>query len=704
MSLWSRFPLVRITLALAGGILAARYWGMPGGWVAVGLGFLLLLYFLIALIIVPASFRAWSPWLGVLGLSCIFLLGYLRYWAIQVGDAPAHLAQWATAVEAYEAIALEDLHQRSTSNRVVVAVRRARVHGAWQPMQGKVQVSFPEDTALQVHYGDILLIKGQPQEVLPPQNPHAFNYAAFLGLSQVYHQHWTVEKEVAVLDHRPANLFQAWSCQIMCYCQTWFKQAIQAPAASAVVLALVLGQKDALTSEVRSAYAGAGTMHVLAVSGLHVGILYWIVGLLVGLLNVGRHIGRAAPLVSLVVIWLYAFVTGLSPSVLRATLMFTLVALAASLRRQGNIYNTLAGSAFLLLYWNPNWLFAVGFQLSYVAVLGIVYLQPRIYGWWTSRYWILDKLWLLSSVSLAAQLATAPISLYYFHQFPTYFLLANWVVVPAAMVILCLGLMVLATSFWPSLSMWIAWVLERIVLGVNAFVAGIQKIPYSLLDDIYLSALTVLLLYGLLVLWLVLWRTRQFRYGVATSLVALLLSAQAVHRCLIQQAQRKVVFYSINRHQAVAFIQGRHSTLWTDDNLDPTTQEYAYQIQPSQVAWGITASAHYTLQEAGQWLHFPLHTWQGLRIACWQGKQFIFVDKGSLPLPHWDSKVHTDFLVVEENAVSSLQPLLDRFVFGTLVVGASNTKSTAKQLQEAAAQHGLTSHSLHRQGALVVAW
>ncbi|MEM9417336.1 MAG: ComEC/Rec2 family competence protein, partial [Bacteroidota bacterium] len=468
MSLWSRFPFARITLALTGGILVAyscEGWGCLVGIILAGL---LFIYVLAIILVSPAQYHACSALIGLLGLGGVFLMGYLRFEASEVRRAPDHLMQLNASVVAYEAIVLEDASEKLNRCSVVVAVRRVRVQDTWKQVQGKVRLSFPQDTAPQARYGDVLLVRGAPSVVPSASNPHEFDYAAFLGLSQVYHQHFLAKNEMAVIGHHAPNLIQAWSFKVLRYCQSLFSQHIHGPAARAVVQALVLGQKDALTPAVRSAYAGTGTMHVLAVSGLHVGILYWLVSLLLGLLRPLPYMRWLSPVLSVGVLWFYAFVTGLSPSVLRATLMFTLVLLAPVLARQSNIYNTLAASAFLLLFWNPRWLFSVSFQLSYLAVLGIVYLQPKIYGSFSIHHPFLNRLWLWASISIAAQITTFPISVYYFHQFPTYFIVANWVVVPAALLILCFGLLVLGTGFWPGLSGLVAWILEKVVEGVNA--------------------------------------------------------------------------------------------------------------------------------------------------------------------------------------------------------------------------------------------
>lgn len=705
MSLWSRFPFARISLALAGGILMAYSWDGWWHWIPKGIlaGALFVYVFIIALAPITEH-RSWSPVLGLLGLGSVFLMGYLRFEVSESHRASDHLMQLNDSVVAYEAIALGNVSRKSERCSVIVAVRRARVQGVWQRVQGKIRLSLSQDTAQKVRYGDVLLVLGAPSIVPAGKNPYEFNYASFLQLSQVYHQHFLKGNEFMVIGQCPPNLIQAWSFKVLHYCQSLLAQHIHGTEALAVVQALVLGQKDALTPAVQAAYSGTGTMHVLAVSGLHVGILYWLVSLLLGFLRPLPYMRWLSPILSTSILWFYAFVTGLSPSVLRATLMFTLMVLAPMLARNSNIYNTLAASAFLLLFWQPKWLFSVSFQLSYLAVLGIVYLQPRLYSCVIIRHPFFHKVWGWTSVSLAAQIATFPISLYYFHQFPVYFLVANWLVVPAALLILCLGLLTLATGSWPSLSGLIACILEKVVEGVNTFVTVIQALPGSTISNIHLSATAVFLLYGFLLFWLLFWHTRKLRYGVAAGMLIALLSLNTVHSYLIQQTQKKVIFYSIGHHQVVGFFKGRQGIFCTDDRFEKFPKKYDYHVQPSQIALGITSSFRYTFDEATKLPHLPLQTWCGLQIVVWQGKKFLFVNKGSRPMPCLTSKLHIDFLVAENNALTKLLPSLQVLTFDTLVIGASNTTRVVEQLQEEARIHDIVSHSLRQQGALSISW
>ena len=701
---WSSFPFARITLALVGGLLAARYGERSFYLTGSLLGLLLLCYILVIWGPPHTSLQAFRPWLGLLALGCLFLLGYVRGLAHRVHDDPKHLTHCSASIEAYEAVALEDAHEKSACGSVVVAVCKGRVQGRWQQVRGKLQLSWPRHAVHPVRYGDVLLIKGTPRTVRTASNPYVFDYAGFLGLAQIYHQQFVAEEDMAVVGHRPPNPVKALSFRVLRCCKSLLAQRIHHKKVRAVVLALVLGQKDDLTTEVGAAYVHTGTMHVLAVSGLHVGIIYWVLRVLLAPLSYVRRFRLLSSALALASIWFYAFVTGLSPSVLRASTMLTFVAMAPVLSRQTSSYNALSASAFLLLFWDPSLLSAASFQLSYLAVLGILYLQPRIYKSLPLSNRALDKLWLFSSVSLGAQIATAPLSIYYFRQFPTYFVIANWIVVPAALVILCLGLLVLVTSFWTSLSIGMAWLLETVVLGVHVFLERIQKLPYSLVEPIYLSAWEVFLLYGILILFLAFLHNKRMPYLIASSVLAMLLSLSAMQVSLSRQTQCRVIFYSIDRHQVIAFVKGRHSILCTDRHFKVDSSKCTYHVQPSQIALGITSSDTYMMEEAVRKHEFPMQLWHGLRLVVWQGKKFILVDQESKNLPRLNEKVYTDFLVVEENAVATLQPLLDRFDIGTLVIGTSNGALLSQKLQKEATQHGLCSHSLRQQGALTVSW
>jgi competence protein ComEC len=248
----------------------------------------------------------------------------------------------------------------------------------------------------------------------------------------------------------------------------------------AVLAALTVGYTDALQPDLRASYSATGAMHILSVSGLHVGIVYVVIAFLLGFLDksVRKKILKAVLIVSF--LWIYAFITGLSPSVVRSTLMFTFVAVGAALERKTHIYNTVFMSAFFMLLVNPDFLFDVGFQLSYAAVLSIVFFQRPFSNLLPVNNKLLRWLRDLLTVSVAAQLGTMPFTLYYFHQFPNYFLLTNLVAIPLSTIVIYLAMLLLLVSFVPYLSVGVAFLLKGSLWLLNYLIVWIENLPHAL--------------------------------------------------------------------------------------------------------------------------------------------------------------------------------------------------------------------------------
>jgi competence protein ComEC len=703
MSFWSAFPFVRLTLALIGGILMA-YYNLVDSSVAIWcfvLGFLSYLILILGLPL-PAYYQA-SPYIGLLGLSCICLLGYFCLWSHQVHD-PQHISHQQTPIEAYVGVVQESIQEKDRYLSVVVSLQTARIQARWQPIKGKVKLHIRKPLSESFTYGDILMLLGQPQPIEGPLNPQEFDLRAYLSHQNTYHRQVVQPNGLSKMAHAPPNSLQAVLLQFRHYTKSLLTQAIHHSREQGMVVALVLGAKDELDDLLKTAYTAAGTMHVLAVSGLHVGIVYWLLNILLSWLGKGRWSGWMKFVISLAGLWLYAGMTGLAPSVLRATVMFTLVAMGNLLHRKSNIYNVLASSAFLLLLFDPYLIFAVGFQLSYLAVLGIVYLQPKICRLFQFDHKLFKYLWLGSSISLAAQIATTLLSCYYFHQFPVYFLGANWVVVPAAFIILGLGLSIVITGWWQWLSACIAWLLEYITWWVNEFVLWMSSLPFSVISSIYLDKARLLLGYGLLIWFLIFLQRKRFYDLVITCLFAFVIGMASMKSLWQHQIQKGIIFYSIKSHTVIGFIKGMHSWLLIDKPWSDYDKQYIYHIQPSQLAMGIHKSVCYTDADAVNQPDFTWRVWQGLKIGVWDHKRMIILDKASLSCLERLPPITTDFLVVEQDALQELRPLLAKFAFHTLILGSSNSKKLALKLKQEADQLQLASHSLQHQGAYTAFW
>ncbi|MGB5419281.1 ComEC/Rec2 family competence protein, partial [Algibacter sp.] len=282
------------------------------------------------------------------------------------------------------------------------------------------------------------------------------------------------------------------------------------PDELAIINALLLGQRQDISEEVYTSYANAGVIHILAVSGLHVGLILLILSFIFKPLERFKH-GKLIKTILLVsILWSFALIAGLSASVTRAVTMFSIVAIAINLKRPTNIYNTLAISMFIILLFKPLFIFDVGFQLSYLAVFAIVAIDPFLYNLWRPKYWVTDKFWHTFTVTVSAQFGILPVSLYYFHQFPGLFFISNVVIIPFLGIILGLGLFIILLAVLNMLPQFVADFYGNIISQMNNFVGWISKQEAFLLKDIAFNLLYVLVSYVLIVTFVRLLYKRNF--------------------------------------------------------------------------------------------------------------------------------------------------------------------------------------------------
>jgi competence protein ComEC len=390
---------------------------------------------------------------------------------------------------------VDELQEKKNSYQTQVEVLSGIDSSSMISLSGKILVYFSKDRATELQYGDELIIRAKIDTLLPPLNPNQFDYKRYLFHHDIYHRafvrngQWKKVKSSNFSIRKTAFHFRKTLLQQLHNLNFHGDEY-------AVASALLLGEKDYLSPELSRSYSSAGAMHVLAVSGLHVGIIFVIVNtLLKRLPNVfWSRILRAILLSTSV--WIYALVTGLSPSVIRAATMFSAVALGGAFRQQTNIYNTLAGSAFVILLINPFMLMQVGMQLSYLAVLGIVYFQPKFAQLLSPKTWILKKVWEITCVSVAAQLATFPLGLLYFHQFPNYFLISNLVVIPAAFLMVYTGVITFSLCWIPSVQKLVGTLLLYITKGLNWSVDFLTSFPYAITTGIDLTTFQTWIIYA----------------------------------------------------------------------------------------------------------------------------------------------------------------------------------------------------------------
>jgi competence protein ComEC len=584
---WHAIPFARVLLPFIGGILFCNFYPLGHTIPA----YLLILLFLSAFFFKyvfghTLQFRL-RMLQGLLLSSCILLLGYYRtYWHDDTKQTP-HFSNFSHAKFYY--LSIEDaVVEKSRFYRCYASINEVcdstgKLHHA----QGSLLLYLNKKAVeTKPMIGERYLVKAQTIELNEPANPGEFNFKRYLSYRNIHHQLFTdtantfKSKNVASSMYRYATIFRD-------QCLDIIRKHIVSREELGVAEALLLGYKDDLDPQITSAFSRTGTLHVLAVSGMHAGIIFLLISFLTRPLE-KRKKGKWVQLALLLAgIWFYAFMTGLSSSVLRASVMFSIMSVGKILKHRVNVYNTLFGSAFILLLYNPFYIFDVGFQLSYLAVLGIVWLQPMISSWLSPRTKLGRYLWDLVSVSLAAQVLTFPISLFYFHQFPNYFLLSNMLIIPLTSFILIGLIFLLAVNWIPLFALWAGKFLFASIWLSNWLVTTIDRLPYSLANGLFIDLFQTVLLYGLIFLSIALIVHRQ--NWILFSFLSSLLVFTGVYafKRHTQLGQRAFISYKIKGHDAFTCIEGRKAYIISDSAFLSDSSTFNFSILPHLWEHGI---------------------------------------------------------------------------------------------------------------------
>ncbi|GGG35914.1 competence protein ComEC [Croceivirga lutea] len=384
------------------------------------------------------------------------------------------------------------LKPSSFSNRLVASVS----YQDSTKVVGKILVNYPlEIDSIKIDHELVFFTEILP--VNPPLNPHQFNYKSYLEKQGIYHQVYLKNEDLLAISIKSRSLkgiANSFRTQLIKNLRKYNFSDDE----FGVIQALLLGKRDEISDETYTNYQKAGAVHILAVSGLHIGILLFILQYVLTPLTYLPKGKQLRTLLVVIILWGFAFLAGLSPSVVRAVTMFSFIAYAMNLNRPTNTFNIIALSIFFILLLNPLFLFQVGFQMSYAAVIAIVWIYPKLQRLWYPKPLLIRKLWQLLSVSFAAQLGVLPLSLFYFHQFPALFFVSNLLIVPFLGIILGLGILVLFLSSFNSLPDLVATGYSYLIFGMNTIVAWVAQQEAFVFRAISFDSVQLLLSYLIL--------------------------------------------------------------------------------------------------------------------------------------------------------------------------------------------------------------
>jgi len=411
--------------------------------------------------------------------------------------------------------------------------------------------------------GDQLVVLAKPQEIRNSGNPFEVDYESMMHRNDIWFSVYLREGIYLKTGHRinrlglKAELYRDKLIALL-------TNAITEKEERSVVSALTLGYRTEIDQETLDYFASTGAMHVLSVSGLHVALIYFILGFLLSFLKRGKIGPIIFSVIMILSLWIYAFITGFSPAVQRATVMFTFVIIGNSLRRPINIYNSLTASAFFLLLINPDVIFDIGFQLSYLAVFGIVLIQPALNELLEINNPILKWCWSLFTVSVAAQFITFPLGLFYFNQFPNLFWLSGFVVIPVTTLIIWLTLAFFACSPFLHLSMFIGMIIEKMTHFMLLILKEMDALPYAVSRGIVLTPVQVWLLFAFIAAIIIYFTSKNKFWLFGTLSLFLLFQITELLEKAKTMNQNVILIYN-TKTPMIHLINGRNNYLLTND-------------------------------------------------------------------------------------------------------------------------------------------
>jgi competence protein ComEC len=574
--------------------------------------------------------------------------------------------------------------------RFECAVKQGLQNEQFIPQSGNLLVALKRENLLhQYRYGDELLIPNLYKEIEPPYNPYEFDYKSFLANRGIFHQVFIDESQIGVLPVRHSNVVIEQALAFRKDLMKKFNRYIPDKEAASVASILILGYKAELSPQVLSAYSKTGTMHVLSVSGMHVGIVFIVLGRLLWFMDRSRNLRICRAVLIITIIWFYALVTGFSPSVCRAAVMLSFYVFGKAVNRSSNSYNLVAISAVFLLLYNPYFLLDIGFQLSYLAVLGLIYLYPKIYHLFYIKNWFADQIWSYTALSCAAQLATFPLAMYYFHQFPVYFLIGNLLIVIPVVVIMYAGILFLFIP-WHEVLELLGLGLQYSINWMNKGLFYIEQLPYANFSSYHGAAYYLTI--GLIMLGLCIaaqYRNKRILY--ASFVLLLLLASIQSYDSVVTGNKSAITFYTLRKNLAFGFTNG--SKAWVYSDLDGDDNALNYSIRAAVQA---SASDYKFLNLKQKIKGNSLYSdknffmFNGWKMLIWD-KEF------DRTLPSKEVKV--DVLLLSGRPKVVLKDILKVVKFDELVIDATNSNYHIKKWTDEASALSLNYRVLKKSPA-----
>lgn len=715
MNHFSPYPFVRYTILLIFGICLYNFFPFSNLSIFEGIG--VVLFFIYCFLFTFRKRIKNQLLTGIIGGLILIFTGYFLSFLRTDKNSSQHYSHQIGKFEYFEVVIDNLVEEKDNSWKTVGVVRSIIANNSILPTSGKILLYFDNKTIEKPKYGDVFFVKGNPQEIASPKNPEEFDYQNYMRRQNISYQQYLRAENLEKAGNEPPDILINFALQTNAHADSILTTFVEGKNQYGVANAMILGQRDDLSNDLMQAYSAAGAIHVLSVSGLHVGVIYavllWIFGFLKRKGKYGK-IGFFFLIFS--VLWFYAFVTGLSSPVLRSSVMFSIFLIAETFNKNKDGYNTTALSAFVLLLYNPNFLFNVGFQLSYLAVFGMIYFQPKLNPIWVIDkkkswlHWLGDRTWKVTTVAVAAQIATFPITIYYFHQFPNYFIFANPIVILLSTIVLIsgLGFIILAQILLffdlTTITEYLGHYLKYTIIGLNETVLFFERLPLSITKFLWISTYEMWLLYGLIFGFIALWKTRKYVWvwincGIVGNLILLNILGN-------MQRKDQIIFsiLSVPKHTAITLIEGKKALILGDNSFLSSRKDVGFRVNNYWSSRGVRDTLKVDLLKKynSQINTIQVQSRDSIAVITWKEKTFLWIGKN---LKHKDLVVKNtsfDYLILANKSVKDLNQIIGKIQFKNLIIDGSYTRWYADKLSTQAEELGLKYYDLSKSGALKI--
>ena len=688
LPIWIDAPILRILPALIMGIVLEWYLQFP-------LAYLLVAIFIFGVASLSFAFVPFAKNALRFGISIqLFFIstGGLLVWLNNTQHQPFAITKKYTDSAVVVATLQEPLVEKNKSYKAEATVQ-VFINNQLQNVKGKIIVYLQKDssgTMPPLSYGSQVIFKKPLQLIRNAGNPGGFDYQRYCAFHGLYYQIFLKPSEYDITDKKVINSFR----QMLFDLQQWvlqsFRKFIPGNTEAGVAEALLIGYRNDLDTDLVQSYSNTGVVHIIAISGMHLGLIYFLLVQLFKPFDKKRSVVyiRAVTIISL--LWIFSLLTGAAPSIVRSAIMFTFLVLGETQKRKASIYNNLASSALLILLFDPFALWDVGFQLSYAAVLSIaIFATPISNLWYHKNKWV-RKFWQLNAVTLAAQILTYPIVAYHFHQFPNLFLFTNIVAVPLSSIILYGLILLLAVSWIPMVAVGVGFVVKWCIWTMNTFITQVSKLSFALIDGIYFTIpqAIVLLLFISATSW---WLMRRSPQALVAALfcLALFFGLRTIQFAQ-DESQQKLIVYNVPQHAAIDVVKGTDYQFIGDSILLQDGFLQNFHLKPSRV--------FHQMQRVDE-LKETAFTNSAIQIG---NKKIIILHTG---IDSSDNeKLEADVIIISGSPRLKLTEILQTIKPEMIVADATNSRYKISQWQKEATALHLRFHAVAEQGAYTLHW